>query len=125
MKTRSLFYRMALISTALTPAILNAAPFSDSMAECAAQYQNAAQWVETDAATDKLMYAARAWADAAIAQATAEGIADAQDTMWAAIDAKTAVWEAKGPLLFGTEEFRDWMNYCRSFAADRGIAFEE
>ena len=102
-----------------------AAPYSDSMAECAALYQNAAQWVETDTAADKLMCSVRAWTDAAIAQASAEGIADATTVMMTAIDAKTDTWEAISPVLFATEEFRDWMDYCRSFAANQGIEIED
>lgn len=101
-----------------------AQPFSESMAECAAFYQNAAQWVETKASSDKLIMAARRFANAAVIQSGAEGTPLAEPGMWQKIDGKTEVWEAKGQAFFMTEEFRDWASYCRSFASDRGIALE-
>ena len=42
-------------------------------------------------------------------------------SVWDRIDEKAAVWEAKGPKVVFTEEYRDWTNYCRSFARSRGI----
>ncbi len=112
-------FSVVLISLLASPAA--AQPFSESMAECAALYQNAAQWVRSDEAVEKLMFATRRWAEAAIAQADAEGIADAENAMWAMIDRKTGEWEAKGATVFATDDFRDWTDYCRAFAKDREI----
>ncbi len=110
--------------TLLIPTGTAAQPFSDSMADCAAIYQNAAQWVETDEAADRLMLAATRWAEAAITQARAEGVVQAENSVWTHIDNKTDQWEEKGQTVFFSQEFRDWTQYCRAFAKDRGIAIE-
>ncbi|MEO1239044.1 MAG: hypothetical protein AAFW64_05165 [Pseudomonadota bacterium] len=91
------------------------------MADCAALHQNAAQWVRSDDASDRLMGAARAWAAAAVAQAEREGRSIPQSAMWEQIDAKTDAWEAKGAQLFHSTEFADWTAYCQSFAQNQGI----
>ena len=98
-----------------------AQPFSESMAECAALHQNAAQWVRSDEAVEKLMFATYRWAEAAITQAELEGTADAATAMWAMINRKTVEWEVRGAAVFATDDFRDWTDYCRAFAKDRGI----
>lgn len=108
----------------LAPTSLAAQPFSHSMADCAAVYQNAAQWVAEEANADKLMRATNAWADAAIAQARSEGTPEPHDTMWTRIDTKTEEWEAKGADVFFSQDFRDWTSYCKSFAKAQGIRIE-
>ncbi len=106
----------------LIPTTAMAQPFSESMAECAAVYQNAAQWVATDTAADKLMQASITWAEAAKTQAKTEVESQSEESIWAMIDEKTSHWEAKGNKVFFSQEFRDWTQYCRSFAKDRGIS---
>lgn len=96
-------------------------PYSESMADCAALYQNAAQWMDTDDSADRLMHAAIQWADAAVAQATKEGRATTLERVWEQIDRKTEDWEEKGQTVFFTQEFRDWTQYCRSFAQAQGV----
>lgn len=103
-----------------SPAI--AQPYSESMADCASVYQNAAQWVNTDESADKLMYAAVNWAEAAVVQSKAEGRATTIEAIWEKIDRKTDDWEAKGQGVFFSQDFRDWTQYCRKFAKDRGVS---
>jgi hypothetical protein len=110
----------AFVLICLSPAA-SAQPFSTSMAECSALYQNAAQWVETDVKSERLMGAMRAWYQASVAQATTEGVRNAAPVMMEMIDEKTGFWEAKGARFFLSEEFRDWTAYCRSFARAQGI----
>ena len=118
--------RKLLIATALIlPTHTAAQPYSTSMADCAAIYQNAAQCVETDAAADRLMLAATRWAEAAITQARSEGVDQADNSVWTHIDSKTDQWEEKGQSVFFSQEFRDWTQYCRAFAKDRGISIEQ
>jgi hypothetical protein len=114
---RSLF----LIIAVLIPSGSAAQPYSNSMADCAGIYQNAAQWVTTDSAAGQMMYATTQWADAAIAQAEGEGVDNPEQSMWPRIDQRTTEWEARGSGVYFTQEFRDWMQYCRSFAKNQGI----
>lgn len=105
----------------ILPTSVASQPYSESMAECASLYQNAAQWVRTDDMADRLMKAAIQWADAAVTQADAEGRPTDTDVMWQRIDSRTQAWEAMGQGVFSTENFRDWDSYCKSFARARGI----
>lgn len=105
----------------MTAAAVVAQPYSESMADCAALHQNAAQWVQSDETAERLMGAANAWAAAAVAQAEREGRTIPKATMWEKIDAKTDAWEAKGPQLFQSSEFADWTAYCKRFARNQGI----
>lgn len=115
--------RHLLIATAFViPCAAAAQPYSQSMLDCASVYQNAAQWVNTDESADKLMHAATKWADAAVLQFKAEGKGVTLDAVWGSIDEKTEKWEAKGSEVFFSQDFRDWTQYCRKFAKDRGIS---
>ena len=113
------------ITALLIPTMASAQPYSHSMADCAGIYQNAAQWVDTDESANKLMHAVTQWADAAVTQARAEGISSPEERMWQRIDSKTSEWETKGAGVFFTQDFRDWMQYCRSFAQDRGLSIQQ
>lgn len=115
---RKLFLTTALV----VPTSAGAQPYSESMADCAAVYQNAAQWVKTDESADKMMHAAIQWAEAAVVQARAEGTAVSTDALWQKIDRKTEAWESKGSAVFFSQDFRDWTQYCRRFAADQGVS---
>ena len=105
-----------LVILCLCPSALVAQPYSQSMAECAGLYQNAAQWVKTDASSGELLALAGQWAKAAVKQAKHERINDAETTILQHIDATTVEWEEKGPSAFMSQDFRDWTSYCRSFA---------
>lgn len=113
--------KLLLVCLIGLPTQTSAQPYSESMADCAAVFQNAAQWVKTDVSADELMSVAIRWADAAIAQAAQEGDAMSEDALWAKIDGKTAQWEAKGGTVFFTQDFRDWSQYCRKFADHTGV----
>lgn len=106
------------------PGTAQAQPYSESMADCASIYQNAAQWVRTDASAETLMVAARAWHAAAVVQSQSEGRGLSGGEMWDKIDRKTATWEAKGALFAFSEEFRDWTRYCRKFAKHTGVKID-
>ncbi|WP_371227770.1 hypothetical protein [Roseovarius sp. 2305UL8-3] len=112
---------LVVMAFALVPTIALSQPYSQSMADCAAIYRNAAQSVHSDANVDDLMGVSQRWSEASVIQARAEGLVDPQDTMHAIIDSKTKDWEAKGKAVFLTEEFRDWTKYCRSFAKHVGV----
>ncbi|MEP5727897.1 MAG: hypothetical protein ABJL67_00845 [Sulfitobacter sp.] len=113
--------QLLLSGVLIFPTAANTQPFSESMAECAALYQNAAQWVNTDESADKLMFAAISWADAALIEAQSEGPSATSDAIWQLIDRKTTRWEAKGEGVFFSQDFRDWTQYCRKFAKERGM----
>ncbi len=113
-------HRNTLIAV-LAPSLAVAQPFSESMADCAALNQNAAQWVSTDEKADKLIYAANQWAEASLKQAKVEGRELTRDSLWTLIDQKTVAWEDRGAAFFLSQDFRDWAAYCRAFAKDRGV----
>jgi surface antigen len=114
--------KLLLTIALLMPSSVGAQPYSESMADCASVYQNAAQWVKTDESADKMMHAAIQWAEAAVLQAKAEGAPVSSDAIWQKIDGKTEKWEAKGSAVFFSQEFRDCTQYCRKFAKDRGVS---
>ncbi len=114
--------KMLSAAAFLFPTVVAAQPYSESMADCASLYQNAAQWVKTDESADKMMYAAIQWAEAAVIQSQAEGRDLSIDAIWQKVDGKTEKWEEKGAKVFFSQEFRDWTQYCRKFARDRGVS---
>lgn len=123
MKNR-IFGPLSFLSVLGLVGTAQAQPFSESMADCAAQMQNAAQWVQSQDKSDALIYAARQWADAAQAQAEAEGASLSDSQLWTKIDGKTEVIEEKGMAYFLTQDWRDWASYCRKFAKSRGIKIQ-
>lgn len=59
------------------------------------------------------------------AQAISEGRTD-PDAYLAAIKAeKITHWDSKGLRFVFSEDFRDWMRYCRKFSSHLGIEFED
>lgn len=108
----------------LVPPTAVAQPFSESMMDCAALYQSAAQFVSTEANSEKLIYLSRQWAQKAISQTSAEGSPQSEATVMHQIDAKAKAWEAKGASVFMAEEFRDWTAYCKAFGRTQGIRTE-
>ncbi|MEW9919664.1 hypothetical protein AB2B41_08620 [Marimonas sp. MJW-29] len=115
MKARFIIFAFAL------PTAATAQSYSESMADCASFYQNAAQWVRTDEKAEQIMANTRKWHAAAVTQARAEGRPVTADAMWDKINAKTDAWEAKGLGFAFTQEFRDWASYCRKFAKHTGV----
>lgn len=115
--------RAIIIAVAMAcPSTAIAQPYSQSMVQCAALYQNAAQWVPSDDLAAQLMDVAHIWADASLDQSALEGKNITLDEVWVTVDAQTTVWEAEGAMFVFSEEFRDWTAYCKAFAKDRGIA---
>ncbi len=115
--------RFLIMLTLAAPTGLAAQPYSASMADCAALYQNAAQWVRPHL-VDRLMYAAVQWHGAAVSRSHSEGQPVSDDQMWDRVNAQTAIWEAEGAAFIMSQEFRDWTAYCRSFARQVNVAYE-
>lgn len=113
--------RHVLLLLALAPTSAQAQPFSESMMDCAALHQNAAQYVKTDAEAEVIMQVARTWAASAVVQTATEGAPLDEAKVWERIDAKTDDWEARGRTAFFTQDFRDWVAYCRAFGRSRGL----
>lgn len=113
--------RILALCTALCPSLANSQPFSESMMDCAALYQNAAQFVETPESADRLRERSRIWASHALAQTAREGLPLSFPALMQRIDDKTSEWEAKSPSVFLKEEFRDWTAYCKAFGRSQGI----
>lgn len=103
------------------PGLAAAQPYSESMADCAAFYQNAAQWMRSDEKAETLLEATRVWHAAALDQAQREGRPLSADALWDRIDGKTADLEARGSMFLMSEDFRDWASYCRKFGKSQGI----
>ncbi|NNF25151.1 MAG: hypothetical protein HKN63_10175 [Rhodobacteraceae bacterium] len=57
----------------------------------------------------------------AVRQAEIEGHSDAVGHVRALVLQKNAHWDDKGMMFVFSEEFRDWMSYCRKFARHVGI----
>ncbi|MEL7179014.1 MAG: hypothetical protein AAFN63_04205 [Pseudomonadota bacterium] len=100
---------------------LAAQPFSKSMAECAGLYAFGRDFIEREDTIHLLEYGQAKWMNAAIVQAQSEGVADPSPYVEAAMTAKYEEWNARGITVVFTEEFGDWMDYCRSFARAQDI----
>ena len=61
------------------------------------------------------------WMNAASVRAQSEGVADPNDYVETAMTAKYDEWSDRGIRAVFTEEFRDWLDYCRAFGANQGI----
>lgn len=116
LRTTVLAFALAI---AATPG--NAQSQSASMAQCAALMQNAAGWAQADETANRLKRATRAWHDASVARARAEGMEDAEARMTAAMEEQASAWKAEGAGFFYTQEFRNRAAYCKKFARAEGI----
>ncbi len=113
---------IAVIATLIMlSAPLAAQPFSKSMAECAGLYAFGRDFIERDETVLLLEYGQAKWMNAAIVQAQSEGVSDPADYVQAAMTAKYDEWNDRGITVVFTEEFGDWMDYCRSFARAQEI----
>ena len=108
----------------LSPTALMAQPYSESMADCASVYQNAARWMPSEEHANSMTYAAQQWHAAAVKQSHTEGREMTETAMWEKVDAKTKRWESKGALFPLSEEFNDWATYCQSFAGHVNVAYK-
>lgn len=98
-----------------------AQPFSKSMAECAGLYAFGRDFIDRDETAHLLEFGQAKWMNAAILRGQTEGVAEPVPYVEAAMTAKYEEWKSKGVLAVFTEEFGDWMDYCRSFARDQDI----
>jgi hypothetical protein len=100
---------------------VSAQPFSKSMAECAGLNAFGRDFVERDETAHLLEFGQAKWMNAAILQAQGEGVTDPNAYVDAAMTAKYEEWNARGVMVVFTEEFGDWLDYCRAFGAAQGI----
>lgn len=100
---------------------LAAQPFSKSMAECAGLYAFGRDFIEREETVLLLEFGQAKWMNAAIVQAQSEGVTDPADYVQTAMTAKYEEWSDRGITVVFTEEFGDWMDYCRSFARAQEI----
>lgn len=109
---------MFLLATAL-PA--SAQPFSQSMAECAGLHDALSRLTRDSVTRLRTDALAIGWADAAVRRADAEGQRAPDDYVAAFRTAKSEEWQRKGVLIIFSQDFRDWVDYCRSFADHMNI----
>ena len=100
---------------------LAAQPFSKSMAECAGLYAFGRDFIEREETVYLLEFGQAKWMNAAIVQAQSEGVSDPTDYVQASMTAKYNEWSDRGISAVFTEDFGDWMDYCRSFARAQDI----
>ncbi len=112
---------VVVICAALVAGPVAAQPFSKSMAECAGLYAFGRDHIENDQTAYLLEFGQAKWMNAAIVQAQSEGIADPAPYVDAAMTAKYAAWQARGVMAVFSQEFGDWMDYCRSFARAQDV----
>lgn len=95
--------------------------FSTSMAECAALMDYSLDHVNRPDRVAFIEHIRDTWVDAAETQAAAEGDATPAATVDAARQAKYVEWSARGMMGVLSQDFRDWSDYCGSFAEAQGI----
>lgn len=113
--------QILFVALLLSASPVAAQPFSKSMAECAGLYAFGRDFIDTDETAHLLEFGQAKWMNAAILRAQTEGVAEPARYVEAAMTAKYEEWTSKGVMAVFTEEFGDWMDYCRSFARDRDI----
>lgn len=114
--------RISVIIALFLASPANAQPFSKSMAECGGLYAFARAHVESPDAVALLEFGQAKWINAAIVQSQSEGVSDPATYVEATMTAKYQEWTDKGALAVFSEEFGDWMDYCRAFGRAQGIA---
>lgn len=117
--TRQILATLPMVLALAAPAA--AQPYSKSMAECAGLFAFGFDNVADERAARIYEHGRNKWIIAAVAQAEVEGVADPVATVDAHMAAKKAEWEAGGMFVVFSEEFGDWIDYCRSFAEAQGI----
>lgn len=99
-------------------------PYSESLVDCASLYTISNRAFPERATSEKgakLQEMERVLLWAAIEQAQKEGHADALSHVNDLSARKAAHWDSKGLRFIFSDEFRDWMSYCRKFTAHLGI----
>ncbi|MEO1639341.1 MAG: hypothetical protein AAFU41_08865 [Pseudomonadota bacterium] len=95
--------------------------FSKSMAECAGLMAFGADNVSDPDAVRIFTHGHDAYVGAARAQAAGEGRSDVDHYVDQAKLNKQQEWEDGGVMIVFSEEFGDWIDYCRAFAEAQGI----
>ena len=113
-----------VVTVALSAPAMAGQPISNSMAECSAIYAASSVWVTTPAKVARLEMASGRWAEAALAQAHAEGRGNPAAHVDRVRAEKSAEWIEKGVQVVYSDDFRDWMGYCRSLARNRGLVID-
>lgn len=116
---RICFTVLALAFGLASPA--TAQPLSKSMAECAGLYAFGRDYVQSDDVVYLLEFGQAKWMNAAIIQAQSEGVLTPAAYVDAAMAAKYDEWQDRGVLAVFSEDFGDWLDYCRAFGAAQGI----
>ncbi|WP_135503345.1 hypothetical protein [Roseovarius aestuariivivens] len=94
-------------------------PISESLMDCAALYTMSNRLVPARPLTrkgEKLEQAAAVLQAAAERQAIIEGQANPRDYVARLCPQKQAHWDKRGAMIVFSEEFREWMTYCRSLS---------
>ncbi|RKF16961.1 hypothetical protein D6850_05390 [Roseovarius spongiae] len=113
---------MALV---VAPGMASASqPISESFVQCAQLYDLSNRYDPSRRSTEKgamLEQAAAKFMTGAQSEARKEGRSDVSEYLAHMAETKAADWDAKGRSYVFTQDFRDWMSYCRSLARSRGI----
>ena len=108
--------RLVIAFLMLIGSTASAQPFSQSMAECAGLHDTLSQLTNERVTRLRADAVAIGWAEAAVLRADAEGQSKPEDFVARHRSAKAQEWRRKGVFIILSEDFRDWISYCRSFA---------
>jgi len=125
MRRTGLIAVLPLIACAAAfPAVAGQRAASESLVDCAALVTIPAR-AHPERAAEKgaagLSAVADAFLDGAVACASSEGHAAPAAHVSALFARKAALWDERGMRFTVTEDFRDWMLYCRGLADRHGI----
>lgn len=109
------------LAVTVAPSVIVAQPFSTSMAQRAGLYGGVSQHLTKPENLEKFASAEAAFYLAAIEQAKTEGRKKPVDAIDAEYGAAWDDWAGRNAFGLMSQEFRDWAEYCRKFAKDRGI----
>lgn len=118
---------MGFASAALALTVLPAAaqqPYSESLVDCASLVTISNRMDPGRAEGGKgqaLQDYGNRLLIGAVRQAEIEGRSDPVAHVRALVLEKNAYWDDKGMMFVLSEEFRDWMSYCRKFSRHLGI----
>ncbi|MGC9417596.1 MAG: hypothetical protein ACP5EN_01365 [Rhodovulum sp.] len=125
MHRSGLIPNLMLIACAIAaPATAGQRAISESLVDCAALVTIPARaFPEHAAAAGEagLSSVARAFLDGAKSCAAAEGQGAPEAHIAALFSRKSAFWDTHGMRFTVTEDFRDWMVYCRDLAGRHGV----
>ncbi len=112
---------MCLVGAVLAGGAVSAQPYSQSMAECGALASISADWVMNPDVQAVFALMEERFVSAAHLQAEREAIVDPGAMITAQFAAKKAEWASRGRWVVMSQDYEDWIDYCRSFARAHGI----